>query len=173
GGGDGRTVRRGVRPEAGAVLDRGGGRRERRVGLPRQTSTPARGGAAASAAGRAEGAGARDRVPPGPGMHALREAGGLPEDHAVDERRAALGEADLRGGGVPAGQGSAPPRGRGAGGGAGLGVGFEGATFVVGPPFRVEHGGDVRRNATLPGLARARARGSLRGGATLPGRARV
>src|SRR5437016_3846880 len=86
---------------AGAGLDRGEGRRDRRLRVPRQAVRD--GGQAAPAAGRAQGARAGHRRAPGGRVRALRAAGGLPEDHAVDEQRAACRATHLRKRRIPPG----------------------------------------------------------------------
>src|SRR2546430_5904914 len=59
-----------LRPETGAVLDRGTGRRRGGVGVPRRAIKDR--GAAAPAPGRAAGARVGPRDAPGGGMRALR-----------------------------------------------------------------------------------------------------
>src|SRR5260370_5438999 len=87
-------------------MDRRAGRRDRRLRVPRQALEGC--GAVALDAGRAEGARARHRRALRGRMRALRPAGGLPQDHPLDQQRAARRPAHLPGGRFPPGpQGTA------------------------------------------------------------------
>src|SRR2546430_1792428 len=87
-----------LRPETGAVLDRGTGRRRGGVGVPRRAIKDR--GAAAPAPGRAAGARVGPRDAPGGGMRALRPPDRLPQGHALDAERAARRPAPVPGGGL-------------------------------------------------------------------------
>src|SRR5205807_10410767 len=124
--GDRGAVRPALRPGAGALLDRGAGRRGGRVGVPR--GAVGHGRAAAPAAGRAAGTWVGPRLAPGGRMRALRPPGGLPQARALDPERALRRPAAVPGGRVSDRRQGAEPQFRQGARVGDLGAGPDSAT---------------------------------------------